>query len=308
VKILLAEDDRVAQRLVSTQLEKWGYEVLTCEDGEAAWKVLQSESSPGLAVVDWMMPKLDGVEVCRRVRQMRASSYTYILLLTTRNQTEDVITGLEAGADDYLTKPVQPSEMRARLLVGERILDLQDRLLRAQAELRQRADHDGLTGLWNRRVILDLLLRELSRAKRKKRPLSVVMVDLDHFKNINDRYGHQAGDEVLLEAARRMTTTLRAYDLIGRFGGEEFLVVLPGCDLKSAREAAERMRQSIESAPIATEEEEIPVTASFGLATHDAQDSVSTQALIRAADDALYRAKRQGRNQVEQAPPLHLAG
>lgn len=252
-----------------------------------------------MAILDWMMPGMDGLQVCREVRQLMIEPYTYVLLLTAKSQKADIIAGLEAGADDYLTKPFDANELRMRLRAGRRILDLQEELIFVRDELRVQATHDSLTRLWNRAATCDILQRELERAEREHLPLSIMLADIDFFKRINDTYGHLAGDAVLREVAQCMKAVVRPYDGIGRYGGEEFLLALPGCDTDGAATLAERLRESIESNVFALAEGIIPVTLSLGVASNDITQDM--EALIGAADTALYRAKNSGRNRVERA-------
>jgi len=286
--ILAAEDNPVFQSMLRTLLRKWGYDAIMAQNGNEAWQILESERAPRLAVLDWMMPGMDGVQICRRVRSIGREPYTYIVLLTARTDSEDLVEGMEAGADDYLTKPFNAQELRVRIRAGRRILDLQD-------ALRRQATHDGLTGLLNRNSILGRLAEEMTRSQREARPLSLLMVDLDRFKSVNDTYGHLAGDAVLSEAAARMSAASRCYDGLGRYGGEEFLVILPGCDLASAVLQAERLRESIAATPFILPGQHLGVTCSIGVA------SVAggvPRTLIQRADEALYQAKAQGRNRV----------
>jgi diguanylate cyclase (GGDEF)-like protein len=260
-----------------------------------------------MAILDWMMPGQDGVEVCRRLRAAAREPYTYVLLLTARTDSQDLVEAIDAGADDYLTKPFNSSELRARLRAGRRIVELQEQLLEAQEALRERATHDGLTGLYNRSAILDILRQELARATREPQPFSILMADLDHFKEVNDLHGHLVGDEVLREAARRMKATMRCYDSLGRYGGEEFLAVLPGCDGCGAWMLGERVRQSISDDIFQVKEGRLPITCSIGCATQPVGSTFDTDALIRMADDALYGAKHAGRNRTETAQPELVA-
>jgi diguanylate cyclase (GGDEF)-like protein len=299
VKVLIAEDDPISRRLLEVTLAKWGYEVVSCPDGETAWDTLQQANAPSLAILDWMMPGMDGLQVCREVRQMMTEPYTYMLLLTAKSQKDDIIAGLEAGADDYLTKPFDASELRMRLRAGRRILDLQTELIFAREELRRQATYDSLTRLLNRAAVCDLLQRELGRAEREHLPLSIILADIDFFKRINDTYGHLAGDAVLRETSQCMRSVVRPYDGIGRYGGEEFLLVLPGCDHDGAFALAERLRECVESNPMALAEGIVPITLSLGVASNDLTWDIET--LIGAADTALYRAKNNGRNRVELA-------
>jgi len=308
MKILVADDDVITRRMLQTYLVKWGYEVVMVSDGQQAWQVLQQENAPRLALLDWMMPEMDGMSVCREVRRRELQPYIYLILLTARKYHEDIIAGLEAGADDYLTKPFDPIELRARLHAGARVVELQDSLIQAREALRDQAMHDPLTLLLNRRATLDFLLSELSRATRDLKPLTVMMVDIDHFKLVNDRFGHPAGDGVLCEVSRRLRASLRAYDIVGRFGGEEFLVVAPGCDVSPGLTRAERLREVVCSQPVTLKDLAINVTVSVGVATLREPKPQDLEALLAAADEALYRAKERGRNRVEpESSPLSLA-
>ncbi|MBL8231390.1 MAG: diguanylate cyclase [Bryobacterales bacterium] len=298
MRILIAEDSGPSRLVLERSLANWGYDVVSCKDGECAWEQLQSEGAPRLAILDWMMPGYSGPEICRMLRQKAPEPYTYILLLTSKSQKEDLIEGMEAGADDYLTKPFDTHELRARLRAGIRILNLQAELLAAREEIRQQAMRDSLTGLWNRRSIMEILMRELVRGFRERTPVAVMMMDLDHFKQINDLHGHIAGDAVLQEASRRLLSSVRPYDGVGRFGGEEFLIVLPGCDEASVFHRAEAMRLAISELPVLSGNASIHVTASFGATVCPAGCDLEGLPLIGLADEALYDAKRAGRNRV----------
>jgi diguanylate cyclase (GGDEF)-like protein len=300
LKILIAEDNAVSRRVVETQLTKWGHEVLSANNGTEAWEILQANDAPPLAILDWMMPGIDGVELCRRVRERTNQLYTYVILLTAKDRKEDVVKAMDAGADDYVVKPPDPSELQARIRAGCRIIELEQRLIKTQEKLKVQATHDSLTGLWNRSAIFDILDRELGRAKRNETPISIGMADLDHFKSVNDSFGHIAGDTVLREVANRMRSVIRDYDSIGRYGGEEFLIVLPGLDEKDAIDAAERIRLSISEKPLVIQEGVVPVAISIGVAVMNPTTKAGqAESLIRLADEALYTAKAQGRNRVE---------
>jgi two-component system, cell cycle response regulator len=302
MRVLIADDNAMSRLTLRSQLKKWGYEVVEASDGDAAWAILSMPDSPRLAILDWMMPGLDGIELCRRVRAQCLEPYVYVILLTGREGRDDVVAGLDAGADDYVTKPFDAQELRVRVRAGERICTLQGELVAARETLRYEATHDHLTGAWNRAAILDTLERERTRAARAGVPISLAMVDFDHFKRINDSYGHQAGDAVLREGLTRVTAALRTKDLVGRYGGEEFLVVMPGCDPSGVNSACERIRASVCAEPIVVGEHSIQVTVSIGAATWSGVRDPSE--LIERADAALYVAKRKGRDRVELAPDV----
>ena len=309
MKVLIADDDPVSRRLLQVSLGKAGYEVQTANDGAAALAQLELDDCPRLVVLDWMMPQMDGVDVCRATRKLAREPYAYIILLTARGRQEEIIEGLEAGADDYITKPFDMEELKARLRAGKRILDLQEQVVAAREQLRMQATHDSLTGILNRSAIMETLHKELTRSAREKVPLAVIMADIDHFKAINDTHGHLVGDYVLQEAARRMSETIRSYDSIGRYGGEEFVIIAPGCSPEDAQRQAERLRAAIAAEPIRTRELTMPLTISLGVAVrYHGQDNDD---ILGAADEALYAAKNAGRNRVEvniravASPPLH---
>jgi two-component system cell cycle response regulator len=304
MRILIADDSIVSRHLLDATLRKWGYEVVVACDGNEAWQILQSDDSPKMAILDWMMPGMTGPEVCRKVRENAKEKdiYTYILLLSSKSEREDLIEGMESGADDYLTKPFDQHELKVRLRPGMRIIELQHELISAREELREQATKDFLTRIWNRSSILDIFQRELVRGAREKRPVGLVLADLDHFKTVNDTYGHFAGDAVLREFVRRMGASVRPYDAIGRYGGEEFLIVLPGCDEACTAKQAERMREVLANELMSFNDESRLVTCSYGATTWIPGTSADEESLIRIADDALYRAKRQGRNRVVFLP------
>src|SRR5580693_3659153 len=308
--VLIAEDDPIFRRILESWFKKWDYEVTAVENGTDAWEVLQKEDAPQLAILDWMMPGMDGIELCRRIRSRAQGVYRYVLLLTAKDDKQDVIAGLEAGADDYLTKPFDVDELRARVRAGKRILDLQAALIRAKDDLQFAAAHDPLTGLWNRGAIIDLLKREVSRRQRSGEALGVIMTDIDYFKKINDTHGHLIGDAVLQEVTRRLAVGVRPYDVVGRYGGEEFLVVFPGCNAANLIVGAERLRHCIADQPIETSVGQISVTLSLGLVSvePDEKETLDCEAFLRNADEALYAAKARGRNRVETAPASRAAG
>jgi two-component system, cell cycle response regulator len=301
MKILIAEDDTLSRMMLEKSLQRAGYEVVTVNDGSRALAALDSDDPPRLALLDWMMPEKDGVEVCRAVRGGRERAYTYLILLSSKEAKQDIVQGLEAGADDYLTKPYDEEELKARLRAGERILELEDRLVEARENMRFQATHDPLTALWNRGVIGELLSREIDRSRREKSCTVVMLCDVDHFKQVNDRYGHSTGDDVLKELAQRLQHSVRSYDMVGRFGGEEFLVILNKCDPCSAATRAENIRMAIGKKPFHTRSGPLDITISVGLALSSEFEQDSLEGILAATDAAMYTAKSAGRNCVRKA-------
>ena len=293
MRILLVEDSKVERRQVTEYLKAWHLEFSWVGDGAEAWTLLQDPQPPDLVLLDWMLPGMDGLELCRKLRTLGGNgSYIYTVMLTAKQKKADLLTAMAAGADDYLTKPVEPSELRAKIMVGKRIIELQQ-------SLRFAATHDFLTKLLNRAEVMASLKRELSRGERENKPVSILLADIDHFKKINDSLGHAAGDIVLQEVARRLQCDLRAYDLAGRYGGEEFLLVLPGCSSAVAARRADEIRGLISREAVTTTFAKVPVTLSMGVAATDTVRCAGVEDLLQHADEALYRAKNKGRNRVE---------
>ncbi len=303
MKILVADDDAVQRELLRTNLGDWGYEAVAVEDGIAAWQALQAADAPDLAILDWVMPGLDGPEICRRLRRQPRDRYTFILLLTARKEHADLVHGLQAGADDCLSKPFDPDELHARLNTGRRILQLQNELIAAREAMRRQATRDALTGVYNHAAILEVLDRELARGCRQGRHVGVVLADVDHFKRVNDSHGHLTGDAVLRTISERAVAAMRPYDLIGRYGGEEFLIVLPGCDEPATLKVCERIRSRIAEQVVEHDGRQVSVSLSLGATVFGPPFTTDAVALVRAADTALYRAKAAGRNRVEIAYP-----
>jgi two-component system cell cycle response regulator len=295
MKILIAEDDLTSRAMLAGVLKKWGHEVVTTVNGAEAWQALQHPDAPRLVLLDWNMPELDGVEVCRRLRQVPTLDPPFVILLTGRSEKDDIVRGLDSGANDYILKPYDSQELRARIGVGQRMLELQASLLEARDALEHQAMHDGLTGILNRRAILERLEEELARAAREQRVLTVGMCDIDHFKRVNDTWGHQVGDEVLCGFSKRIREQLRPYDLLGRYGGEEFLVLAFG-GAPGAPALFRRLQEQVAAHPFPTQGGALPVTVSIGVA--DSRLTQDPQKLVAAADQALYRAKAEGRNRV----------
>lgn len=293
MKILIAEDDAVSRRLLESFLRKWGYDVLITSNGREAWELLQEPEAPSLVVSDWIMPDMDGLELCRKIREVERAEYTYFIILTAKGKKEDVITGLEAGADDYLTKPFNRDELKYRVKIGERIIDLERRILRL-------ASTDSLTGVLNRRAFMERMEQEISRSFRDNLPLSLILSDIDHFKRVNDRHGHQVGDLVLQRFVSQLMESSRPYDFVGRYGGEEFVICLPTAGGSQTRAVAERMRKRVEDMRIVLPDgsQSVWITASFGIVALRLELEDSVDSLIGRADEALYKAKHEGRNRV----------
>lgn len=308
MQILIAEDDPVSRRLLEATFSGWGHDVIVTCNGKEAMAVLRGSDPPKLAILDWMMPGLDGVEVCRRLRKAQKEDYVYIIVLTSKSDADDILECMVAGADDYITKPFKAGELKARIFAANRIVELHENFVQVQNQLQQQATHDFLTGLWNRSGILEILHKELSRAQCDNTSVTVMLSDLDHFKAVNDSYGHKAGDLVLKEVGRRMAQAVRPYDGYGRYGGEEFLIVVPRCDITFAEEVAQRVRRSICKKPVMYEEHEIPVTMSIGAAAVRGASAADSDKIIHTADSALYLAKEAGRNRVQVVDFLTPAG
>lgn len=303
MRILIADDEPVARHLLQKTLERAGYEVISVGNGRLAAEQLSEPDGPRIALLDWVMPELDGPGVCRAIRGLGERGYVYMILLTSREAKEDIVAGLESGADDYLTKPFNEQELKARLRAGERILRLEGELIRAREHMRFKATHDALTMVWNRGVIMDLLSRELSRSQREHGSTVLLLADLDHFKSVNDKFGHTVGDEVLKEVSRRLLASIRSYDFVGRYGGEEFLIVLNNCNSNSAMARAEEIRIAIAGSPVETEAGLLPMTMSIGVLLSHEWGGRPVQELMQEADAALYSAKAAGRNCIRRATP-----
>jgi len=298
-RVLLADDEPVQRMLLGRMLTRAGYEVIPAEDGRQALQRIAEGDIP-LLVTDWEMPHLDGIGLCHAIRSMQLPHYVYTILITSRDAVEHVVMGLRSGADDYLPKPVMEPELLARLNTGKRLVEMESSLRAANEENRRLSITDALTGVYNRRYLMEQLQRELERAIRYGRPLSILLCDVDHFKKVNDTWGHQMGDEVLVQYAKRLRGSLRDTDWIARYGGEEFVVVLPETGLDAATLVAERCRRDIANSPLQTSDQGLPITASFGVSGW--QQAPPSEAivdmLIAAADSGVYSSKSGGRNRV----------
>jgi len=309
MQALVVDDSAVYRKLIGDHLRSWGFGVTLAETGSEAWGILEQPDSPKLVLLDWVLPDLDGIELCQRIRQAGSSGpYVYVILLTSKEGHQNMLDAMQAGADDYLMKPFDELELKARLLVGKRILDLQEELVSARESMRRAATHDSLTGLMNRGEIVAMLLRELERARREHKPVSVILGDVDNFKEVNDTLGHLFGDEALREVGRRLRAQLRVYDGVGRYGGEEFLLILPNCDLPNALVRADGLREIIASAPVGCSGEERRITMSMGVAVSDCDGKNEVEMLLNRADAGLYAAKESGRNRIEHFTPAAEKG
>lgn len=291
MKILIAEDNVIISQNLAKNISNWGYKVVTARNGSEAWNTILKDDIR-LAILDWMMPGFDGITLCRKIRKELAknkSKYIYIILLTGKNQQDDIIEGLSAGADDYMVKPANLLELKVRLMNGSRIIALEDKRI-------QLATTDSLTDLWNRRKIFEIFEEELNRGTREHIHIGAIMIDIDNFKQINDNFGHATGDRVLIEVAFRLKHSLRLYDKIGRYGGDEMLIVLPNCDQNNMTVIAERLRQVICTKKIKTNAGDLNITISLGGASTQNFNEISLDKLLESSDKALYVAKRRGRN------------
>jgi two-component system, cell cycle response regulator len=302
MRVLVADDDRPTTAMLAGVLRAWGLDVSVADDGLAAWRHLTSGEPPALAILDWTMPGLDGLTLCQRIRQTPALAGLYVLLLTARDGRSDLVAGLDAGADDYMVKPIDAEELRARVHVGMRVAALQQSLAARVEELQSASDHlarlvstDALTDLCSRRWWFQLAAAEISRSDRYDRPLSLLVVDLDHFKNVNDTFGHDAGDALLRRFADMLRGECRQSDIIGRLGGEEFALLLPETGIAAARVLAERLTRACRAPGVPAHDDPVTCSCSIGVSEWRREDE-SIDRVLRRADAALYEAKRGGRD------------
>ncbi|MEQ8175626.1 MAG: diguanylate cyclase [Syntrophomonadaceae bacterium] len=295
MRILIAEDEPISRKLLQNSLLDWGYDVVVARDGQEALTILEKDGRPNLAVLDWMMPGADGPDICRWLRSRETASYVYVILLTGRNQEGDLVRGLESGADDYMLKPFNSEELKYRLRIGQRIIEQEQKIIRM-------ASIDDLTGLLNRRNFWERMEKEMNRLRREKGTVGFIISDIDHFKNVNDTYGHSVGDLVLQQFAQCLQDNCRIYDYVGRYGGDEFIIGVPGASLLETVEIAERIRNTIQNTgiPILGSGDIIQITASFGVDAMNlgSENEQHMEELINHADEALYLAKGEGRNRI----------
>ena len=296
MQILVADDERSLRLILSKALRKWGYDTVEAENGEEAFSILNLENPPMIVILDWMMPRINGIEVLRKIRDEDREIPFYIIMLTSKNEKADIIEGLNEGADDYLAKPFDLGELRARINSGKRIVELQKELVDSKKKLEYQLEHDVLTGLYSRRFIMEKLNREIARSQRTGSSFAVAICDIDHFKKINDSYGHQAGDIVLREFGKILEGNIREYDSVGRIGGEEFLMITPLKNEEDEISLFERVRSKVENGRIAVESGEISMTVSIGVTFYET--GKNSDKIIFEADKALYIAKNSGRNRV----------
>ena len=292
IRILIADDKSVNRRMLKNMIAEMGMESIEAHDGEEAWEISQREDAPQIVLLDWVMPKLSGLEVCRRIclERLQSQKYSYVILVTSKDKDNEITEGFLAGADDYITRPFNGNELRMRLRVGVRIVQMQRDLLKL-------LHWDPLTNALNRRAVLERLDEEIKRSARLKSPLSIAMLDIDRFKEINDTYGHLVGDTVLTESVTRIFHSLRSYDLVGRYGGDEFLLIFPNTTDRDAYMICQRIHSSFLANPIISDDLKLSLTISVGVAS-SCTDCYLADDLIRHADESLYKAKRNGRNQV----------
>ncbi len=303
MKILVVEDDPISCKILKRILENEGYKVITAKDGKEGLELFSRwKNEIGLLIVDWIMPKMDGLELCKKIRKENPFHYVYIIFLSSKIEKKDIVAGLNAGGDDYLTKPFDPEELLSRVKVGFRIINLERALKEANEKLKVLATIDELTGILNRRALFERLREEISRTLREKTCICFVMADIDHFKRINDEYGHILGDKVLFEVVKRLKEKLRPYDVIGRYGGEEFLIAISKVCGKDIKNIAERLRSSVSSKPFYIDGKELCITISLGVSCEklsgkkEIEDVLND--LLKKSDNALYNAKNRGRNCV----------
>ncbi len=314
MRILIAEDDPVSRRVLTVQLIKWGHEVVVTENGIEAWETLRSPNAPKLAILDWMMPGMDGVEVCRRLRQEQVDSPVYLILLTALSLKENVIAGLEGGADDYLTKPFDRQELRVRVQAGVRIVELQSNLCervkelqeavaekeRAEEALRNLTLTDDMTGLYNHRGFFTLAKHIAKMARRNKQNSVLIYADMDGLKQINDNFGHSVGSLAIKETAEILRRTFRDCDLVSRFGGDEFVILSPNVNETEIQTIVQRLRTNLDEYNKSSEHP-FELSLSLGAVPIDHSDKNSFEKQIAVADSAMYLEKRERKMAKELA-------
>jgi len=295
INLLVVDDDNITRSVIERCAKKWGYRVYSAKNGQEGRGILEKKNI-NIAILDWELPDTNGIQLSKEIRSASREEYIYVIILTSRSDRDSILRGFEAGTDDYISKPFNVFELKARITTGARIIKLQNRLKRSQKKLREIASHDELTGLLNRRAILEVVQNEYNRSSRTGEPLGFISIDIDHFKLINDTYGHPVGDKVLKQVTSILNNSLRTYDKFGRTGGEEFLAVLPDCAKERIEKIAERLKKNIESSSFILGKIDIPVTISLGLTVYEKTEHVNIELILQGIDTALYKAKNKGRN------------
>ncbi len=298
MKILIADDERIILAALRRRLEKWGYEVVQTGDGREAWREIRGSDPPRIAILDWLMPEIEGIEICERILASDRLPFIYTILLTTRRGKKDIIEALDRGAHDFLSKPVHTGELRGRIDVGRRLVEAKNIISKYVKKMERLAVTDYLTGVYNRRYFMEMAIRELERVWRYNTRFSILSIDIDHFKRINDAYSHLAGDAALQTLTRNIGGALRKTDLLARLSGEEFSVLLPETDGKGALQLAERLRRTVEKMSVEFKGNSFGFTASIGVTEALEDDSTIDRVMMRA-DKALYNAKENGRNRTK---------
>lgn len=297
MRILIADDDKTSRQILGKALKKWGYEVEEAVNGTQAIEILKKPDSPQIVILDWIMPELNGLETLKEIKKIERENHFYIIMLTFKAKKYDIITGLNSGANDYLIKPFDIEEFQARVNVGRRVIEMQQELIESRKKLEYQIAHDLLTGMYSRGFIMERLREEIARAERVEDKFVVAMCDIDHFKSINDRYGHQSGDKALCEFSKIIAENIRGYDRAGRIGGEEFLIIAPIKTAGEEKNVFERIRKKVEEHKIKLESGEISMTVSIGVVLYE--KGATPDSMIAKADKLLYEAKKKGRNRVE---------
>lgn len=290
--VLIVDDDAITRFALSTAVEEWGFVPVLAENADQALKILATDTTPHLLIIDWSMPGMSGPDLCKTIRKREDGQFFYILMLTGKEGNEAIIEAMEAGADDFLSKPFDHRVLKVRIAAGSRIV-------RLEQTLNQLASRDALTQCWNRRMIDELFANSIAESTRKRSKLSLMVLDIDHFKRVNDTFGHSAGDAALKHVVNILNTNLREYDQVGRYGGEEFVILLPATDCNEAWGVAERIRSAIQFQPtILNDDLIIELTVSIGIAEFDRRRDANQSAFFERADKALYTAKQTGRNRI----------
>jgi diguanylate cyclase (GGDEF)-like protein len=310
MKVLIVESDGEARNSLQEALDGWGYQVALVESPVDALTAIQREAPPAMVILGLSADRAGANQLCRSIREFGEKPYIYVLLLSEKGQSEHILEVLESGADDYLTAPYDSLELKARLRAGKRILDLREELRRAQATIGYQAYHDPLTGLWNRGAIIDALQRELARVRREKAPVGLLLVSIDGLKDINDKYGHMAGDAAIRATSRELRASLRPYDALGRYGGEAFLMIVTGCDSRSALKQAERFQEVLKGKSVdisqwgkfvSGKDSALPIHHSIAVVSGTGEHD--SESLLRALEGALRTARTAGGNKIESIIP-----